>query len=44
MDEQYREGGMSRSTRSICNPCLERKHGGCSGPPCECAQNGHQIV
>lgn len=43
MAEQYREGGMSRSTRSICNPCLEGKHSGCSGTPCECASRSHYV-
>jgi hypothetical protein len=44
MSEIYDEGGTSRHTKTICGPCREGSHSQCTGSPCECADNGHQIV
>lgn len=44
MSEVYDEGGTSRYTKTMCGPCREGSHSLCTGPPCECAENGHQIV
>jgi len=37
-------GGISRSTSRICDPCRKGRHSDCTGLPCECAKNEHEVV